>query len=290
MNELIWALYSAGYLLLAVMLLLTAKKVFDLATPFALDVQLTEKDNPAVGILLTGFLLGVAAIICAAFSGDGALVPSWAAFIDEAGVVVIYALLGMVCLFAAGILNDKIVLRQFCNRREIIENHNTAVATVMATTYVGSGLIIAGGIHGSLTLTSALTAFAVGQLLLLVFAGIYQAITSYDDQVELGANKNLAAGLAVGGNLLAFSLVLMKALSFDVVNVELWTVADRLLHVLYYAAAGCVLLVVTRIINDRLFLPGSGLSKEIAEDRNISAGLVEAGLAVAMGCALVFCL
>jgi uncharacterized membrane protein YjfL (UPF0719 family) len=205
-------------------------------------------------------------------------------------VVVIYALLGMVCLFVAGILNDKITLRKFSNRHEIVENRNTAVATVMAAAYIGSGLIIAGGIHGSLQWTSAVAAFAGGQVLLLVFGGLYQVLTRYDDQEELGVKKNLAAGVATGGNLLAYSLVLMKALSFDVVNVELWSVTDRVLHVLYYAVAGCVLLVLTRVINDRLFLPGASLKKEISEDQNVSAGLVEAAVAVAMGCALVFCL
>ncbi len=160
----------------------------------------------------------------------------------------------------------------------------------MASAYMGSGLIIAGGIHGSLRLSSAVAAFAVGQVLLLIFGGLYQVLTRYDDQEELGVKKNLAAGIATGGNLLAYSLVLMKALSFDVVNVKLWSVTDRVLHVLYYAVAGCVLLVLTRVINDRLFLPGASLKKEIAEDQNVSAGLVEAAVAVAMGCALVFCL
>jgi uncharacterized membrane protein YjfL (UPF0719 family) len=290
MNELFWALYSGGYLLLAVLLLLLAKKVFDLATPFVLDVHLTEKDNPAIGILLAGYLLGVAAIICATFSGEGALVPSFSAFIDEAGAIVVYALIGMLCLFVAGILNDKIMLRKFSNHHEIVENRNTAVATVMATTYVGSGLIIAGGIHGSLSIVTALTAFVVGQVLLLAFGGLYQLATRYDNQKELGTHDNLAAGIAIGGNLLAFSLILMKALFFDVHNIEVWDGLDRLLHVLYYTIAGCVLLGVTRIINDRLFLPGASLSKEIADDRNVSAGLIEGGLALAMGCILVFCL
>ncbi len=290
MSALIWLGYSAGFLMLAVMLMLTAKKVFGWLMPFALDEQLTDKDNPAVGAVLAGFLLGIMAIICAAFSGEGALVPTFSTFMDEAGTVAVYALLGMVCLFLAGILNDKIALRKFCNRREIVDNRNTAVGTVMGASYLGSGLIIAGGIHGSLTLVSALMAFVIGQLLLLVFGEIYQLITRYDDQHELGAEKNLAAGLAVGGNLLAFSMVIMKALTFDVDNIALWTRADRLLHVLYYAIAGCILLVVTRIINDRLFLPGNNLSKEIAVDRNICAGLVEAAISLAMGAALVFCL
>jgi uncharacterized membrane protein YjfL (UPF0719 family) len=290
MTEIMWVSYSAGYLVLAVLFLLLAKKLFDLATPFSLDVQLTEKDNAAVGLLLTGFLIGVAAVICSVFAGEGPAIPSIQAFVAEVGPIVLYGLLGCVCLFVAGILNDKITLRKFANSKEIVDNGNVAVAAVMAATYVGSGLIIAGGISGSQDLVSALVAFVVGQVFLLVFAGLYQLVTPYDDQAELGTNRNLAAGIGFGGNIVAFSMVIMKGVALDVENVELWTWGDRLLHMLYYAVAGCVLLGLTRIINDRLFLPKASLSKEIAEDRNISAGLVEAGLALAMGAALVFCL
>ena len=102
MTELLWVTYSAGYMLLAVLLLFLAKKLFDLFTPYRLDVQLTEKDNPAVGLLLAGFLVGVAAIVCSAFAGEGPDLPSLQAFLDEMGPVVAYALLGCACLFAAG--------------------------------------------------------------------------------------------------------------------------------------------------------------------------------------------
>jgi len=290
MTEIMWVSYSAGYILLAVLLLLLAKKLFDIFTPYSLDVQLTENDNPAVGLLLTMFLAGIAAIICSVFAGEGPDIPTPQAFLDEMGPVVIYGLLGCACLFAAGILNDKITLRKFSNSKEIVDNRNTAVAAVMGATYVGSGLIIAGGIHGSQDVLSFVAAFVIGQILLLVFAGLYQVVTRYDDQEELGSKRNLAAGIAFGGSIVAFSLVVMKGVALDVENVELWGWGDRLLHVLYYAVAGCVLLVLARIVSDRLFLPKASLSKEIAEDANVSAGLVEAGLALAMGAALVFCL
>jgi len=52
MTELLWVLYSTGYLIVAIVFLLLAKKMFDLLTPYSLNVQLTAKDNPAVGLLL----------------------------------------------------------------------------------------------------------------------------------------------------------------------------------------------------------------------------------------------
>jgi len=289
MTELSWVLYSTGYLVFAIVFLLIAKKLFDLATPFSVDVQLTEKDNPAVGILMTGFLLGVTAVICGVFMGPAPEKPSFAAFGEEIVPVAIYGGIGMVLLFISGIINDKVVLREFSNRKEIIESRNSAVAVMMAATYIGSGLIIAGGICGSADIVSLLVTFAIGQAAMVVFAIIYQFATSYDDQKELGENKNVAAGIAFGGTLLAYSLILMKGMSLDDAAAE-WAWPDRLLNIAYYAVAGCVLLLITRVINDHLFLPKARLSKEIVEDRNLSAGLMEAGLAIAMGAAMVFCL
>jgi uncharacterized membrane protein YjfL (UPF0719 family) len=253
------------------------------------NIQLTEKDNPAVGILMAGFLLGVTAIICGVFFGDSVGTPSVAMFVEEIVPVIIYGGIGVVLLFLSGIINDKIILRQFSNRKEIIESHNSAVAVVMAATYVGSGLVIAGGICGSVDIVSLLVAFVIGQVTLVLFAIIYQKCTSYDDQEELGKNKNVAAGLAFGGNLLAYGLILMKGMSMEA-GVEDWTWPDRLLNIAYYVVAGLVLLLVTRIVNDHLFLPKARISKEIVEDRNLNAGLMEAALAIAMGAAMVCCL
>ena len=42
--------------------------------------------------------------------------------------VAIYGFIGMVLLFIAGIVNDRVVLHKFSNQKEIIESSNTAVA------------------------------------------------------------------------------------------------------------------------------------------------------------------
>ncbi len=290
MADLMWITYSVGYLAFAVIFLLVGKKFFDLLTPYSVNVQLTHKDNVAVGVLVVGFLLGLACIICGVFAGDGAEEPSLAVFLNELIEVGLYGLLGMVLLFGAGIINDKVVLRQFSNQTEIVESGNVAVAVIMAATYVGSALMIAGGIQGCIGVSSMLISFGVGQIALTLFAGLYQLITRYDDQKELGEKQNVAAALAYGGNLVAYGLILMKGLSMDPSQAEVWTWQDRLIHAGYYAVVGGVLLIITRIINDMLFLPKAKLSQEIVEDRNLNAGLMAAALALSMGAAMVFCL
>ena len=287
MEYVYWLLYSLGYLITGVLLLFIAKKIFDLLSSFSLDRQLTEKDNPAIGIVITGYLLGIVAILCSTFNGE-TIEPTLNQFTTEIVPVLIFAFIGMALLFIAGLLNDKVVLRKFSNQQEIIERRNSAVATVVAATYIGSGLIIAGSIQSTDVYVNLLINFALGQIALIIFAFIYQAITHFDDQKELGEQNNLAAGLGYAGNLIAYSLILMKGLTMNEEGLVTWS--DRLTHFAYYALAGCALLFLSRLITDRIFLPKSSLAKEIERDQNLCAGLLEGGLALAMGAILVFSL
>jgi uncharacterized membrane protein YjfL (UPF0719 family) len=283
--EYIWALYGLGYVAVGLLLLYLAKELFDLVTPYSVKVQLTEKDNPAVGVVLLGYMLGVVAVLCGVFSGEEAAEPSLQSFIWDLRPIVLYSALGMVLLLVAGVINDKLILRRFSNTHEIIENQNTSVAIIMATSYIGSGLIIAGGIQGSLDLVSALAAFGLGQLFLVFFAFAYQWATSYNDQEELHEKKNLAVGIAFASNLLAYSVLLMQGATMQTEQLENWD--HRLMYFVYYAVAGGVLLPLLRIVNDRIFLPGVNLANEIVEDQNLNAGFMEAGLALGMGLILV---
>ncbi|MEI6890854.1 MAG: DUF350 domain-containing protein [Pontiella sp.] len=283
-----WSLYAAAWLAVALVFLFAAKKLFDLLTSYSLEVQLTEKDNPAIGLILSGFLIGVAAIICGAFSGEGSNEVSIALFLSEIGGVALYVTIGMALLFFAGIVNDKLVLHSFCSQHEVVEERNMGVAAITTSAYISSGLIIGGGITGSFSLETILLPFIAGQVGLVLFALFYQKLTSYDDQKEIGEKKNTAAGVAFAGNLLAYGIVLMKGVSMGDEGMEM--PIDRLWHFLYYAIIGCILLALVRGVTDRVFLPKEKLSKEIVEDQNLSAGFVEAGLALAVSAVLVVCL
>lgn len=290
MNELIWFAYSAGYLVLAIVLLFVAKKGFDLLTPYKVDIQLTQKDNPAIGIVLAGFLMGVAAVICGLFVGDNVGIPTWSLVKDEIIEILIYAGIGFVLIFLSGIINDKAILNKFSNKTEILDNQNTAVGVIIGLGYLGTGLIIAGAISGSVDIRSALIMYAAAQVALVIFTKIYQLLTRYDDRAAIGEQKNLAAGISFGGNMLAFSLILMRGSIIKAADTEQWTWIDRLSELGYYALAGAILLICCHVITDRLFLSKVRLAQEIANDRNINAGLIENSLALSAGAILIFCL
>lgn len=288
-------LYGGGFVLVSLVFLYVGKLLFDVVTPFKLDTQLTEKDNPAMGIVLTGYLLAIIIIICGVMMSDGESIDSaqtagltFENFTVELIEVAAYTLGGIVLLLLSGVINDKLILNEFSNTHEVSDRKNCGVAVIIAAGFLGSGLIIAGAIQGSLDWISALVGFAIGQMLLVFFGLIYQRATSYDDQKELHERQNLAVGIAFAGNLLAYSLLLMKGLTMS--GGEVITLNDQLWHFGYYAVAGAVILPVLRVVNDKLFLPGVNLVDEIVEDRNINAGLLEAGLAVAMAGILIVCM
>ena len=290
MTELFWLLYSGGYLIFAIIFLFIGNKLFDRLTPYSVNTHLTEKDNAAVGLLLSGFMLGITAVLCGVLAGDTPEKPDWQSFSKDLIPILIYGSLGLLMLFAAGILNDKIVLRRFSNQEEIVTNQNSAVGIIMAATYIGSGLIIAGSISGGLDIGSVILTFFIAQCGFIIFGLVYQLVTKYDDQKEIGQNKNLAAGIGFSGNLIAFSMILTKGLTVDVELSVTWNLADRLLHMLYYGIAGSLLLVILRFITDRVFLPGGRISEEVVKDKNLNAGYIEATLALSVGAILFFCL
>lgn len=284
-----WLLYSVGYLFVGVFYLWIAKKVFDFLTPYSVNVHLTEKDNPAIGILLSGYLLGVLAVLCSLYYGETSQ-PTIETFQNEMIEIAIFGSIGFAVLFIAGIINDKLILNQFCNRKEIVEKHNKAVAMIMAASYIGSGLVVAGSLRGSPDIQTALGVFAIGQVAVVIFALIYQLVTKYDDQKEIGENQNVPAAMAFSGNIIAFSMILMQGASISPEEALMWTWTDRLYQLGYYAGAGVVLLVIARFVADHIFLPKVNISDEIVKDRNLNAGLIEFALVFAVGAILLFSL
>ena len=288
MIELSYLLFGSGFVVAALLMLYLAKAAFDFATPFKLSLQLTEKDNPAMGILLAGYLFGVLAVLCGTFIGEGEGSMNLDGFLTDMGPTALYGVIGMGLLLLAGIINDKFILREFSNTDEIVKKQNKSVSVVMASGFLGSGLIIAGGLLGSEDILSMLLAFGLGQLALVLFAVIYQKATSYDDQIELGERQNLACGVAFAGNIIAYSLLLMKALTMGSDDIQ--SLTDRLSYFAYYAISGAVLLPILRFINDIAFLPNAKLTDEIANDQNLNAGLMEACLGISMAIVLIITL
>ena len=123
--------------------------------------------------------------------------------------------------------------------------------------------------------------FSLGQVLLIMGGFVFQFITSYDVHQVIEQDDNVAAGLSFGGYLVAIGIIMRVALVGAGSNLVVETATTLVL-----AVCGIVLFSFARVITDKVLLPKSPLSHEIAVDRNAAAGAVAAASFVSV--ALVY--
>lgn len=293
---------GVGFVALGLFVLVLAKVAKDFMTPYKVDEQLTGKDNPALGLSMTGYYLGVVIVFLGVLqdSGEGQESYRIAAYGADLLEVFLYSLGGIVLLNLSRVVVDKVILTRFSTHKEIIEDRNTGTGAVECANYVASGLIIAGALNGDIMLDSpeylesgipwwlgAWTAgafFILGEAGLFLFTWVYQRFTKYDihDEIE---KDNVAAGVALGGNMVAIAIILLKGLKGDFVG---WP--ENVSTFAVYAVAGCILLFLVRWVADRVMLPGATFDEEIARDRNINAAWIESALVIGAACIIFFSL
>lgn len=287
MENLIELPVGATFVVLGIVVLTLAKIAKDFLTPFKLDQELTQKDNPALGLSLTGYYLGVIIIFLGVLY-EGEVTDAeytMSAMSHDLLVVFLYSLGGIVLLNLSRVIVDKCILPQFSTRKEIIDDKNVGTGAVEFGNYVTSGLIIAGAFNGQGGgPETALVFFALGELALIVFGRIYQMLTKYDfhDEIE---KDNVAAGVALAGNLIAIGIVLCKGLKGDFLG---W--AENISVFIVYAVAGTLLLFIVRWVTDLFILPGATFDEEIARDRNINAAWIESAMVIGSACIIFFSL
>jgi uncharacterized membrane protein YjfL (UPF0719 family) len=278
-----------SYVVMGLLVLLIAKAVLDLATPFSLTAELTERDNTAVGLTLVGYFSGVTIIYLGAVIGPypGELLSTGQIAVMMA-IDFAYALMGIAMLVAGRWIVDKLVLHQFSTVKEIVNDRNAGTGAVECGSFIATALIIAGSLHGEAGPAwwsgplSALVFFALGQVTLIAFAGYYQWITRYDIHAEI-EQDNVAAGVALGLNMVAIGIIVLKAVAGDM---ESWGV--QLTWFIVYVVVGFGLLMVLRRIADTFFLPGTTIQQEIAVDKNLNAAWVEGILAIGIATIIFF--
>ncbi len=277
-EQILMSFYSGASLLaLFVIVFFIANVIYSKKAGYDVKKEIVEKDNMAVSVSLAGYLLAISIIFIGCVLG-----PSKGIF-EDLIVVIKYSALGIVLLYIAHIINDKIILYKFKNVKELVEDRNVGTGAVQAGSYIASGLIVAGSIHGEGGgLVTAIVFFFLGQAALVIFAKIYNLITSFDvhDEIE---KDNYAVGIAVSGTLIALGIILAKAAGGDFISWE-YNISIFVLD----ALIAFILLPLFRVVIDKLVISNEDLNKEIAEDKNIGAGILEFGSTVGFAAVLVF--
>ena len=234
-----------------------------------LNAQLTEHDNPAAALDLAGALLALVTALL------GSLLIGSETWLGQASELAISGLAVLLILSFNGWLTDKAILRGIDDYRAIYEDRNVGVAACRAASVMATGLIIRGAFAHEAPWLEAISWVCVGQLALMVMALLYQWVTPYDDLAEIRGG-NFAAALPLAGILFAVGLTVEAAIEGEPAGFS-----ETLPLVLGYLAFAGVLLWLLRIFVDRVLMPGVSLSDEIAKDRNVGAGLLEASSFIA---------
>ena len=282
---------SLAYVLLGIFIFFAGKFIKDILTPFNDDKELTEKDNPALGLSVMGYYLGIMIIYIGATLGPAispdAYLTNEEYYKDvgiQLGITAIWSFAGIFFLNIARGLLDKVNLRGVPLAKEIINDKNMGAGAIEFGSYIASALIIAASIYGETgNWVTAVLFFVLGQSSLIVFTALYQKITPFDIISQINKDNN-AVGVALAGNLIAIGLVVAGAAT---VPFETWdtTLVDFGINL----GLGIVFLLIGRFVADKVLLPGTSLNHEIENDRNVAAAFIESAAVISFA-ALIFIL
>lgn len=251
------------WIVLSLILLIISKFIYGFKMSFNIDEEL-KKSNMAFALAIGGYFIGIVIILIAAFIGPSkGFIPDLKAFLS-------YSFIGIILLNISRLISDKCILYKFCDIKEIVEDRNIGTGVVHFGSHIASALIVAGAIHGEGgSFLSALAFFSVGQLALIAYSKIYNAILPYDlhDEIE---KDNAAVGIAFAGNLIALGIIVMNGMVGDFTS---WK-HDFLIFCINVLLA-FILLPIFRIFIGKIIIPKINLNKALAEDRNSAAAFIE---------------
>lgn len=229
--------------------------------------ELVEKDNLAFAVAHTGYFIGLMFAIGAAIIG-----PSHG-LVQDLTDIFSYGAMGIVLLNLSIIINDKLILRKFSVRKEIIVDQNVGTGVVEGASAVATGLVIWGALSGvGGGYDTAIVFWVIGQIMLVFVSFVYNMITPYDIHEHI-EKDNVAVGIGFAGALISIGILLRFALIPDFVSWE-----ESIINTGIDALIGIVFLPVARFIADKILLPGRNLTDEIVnqEKPNIGVAIIEA--------------
>ncbi len=265
------------YVIIGFFFIYLVKRVDDYRTKdFDEDTHIDD-GNVAVGLRRAGMYLGIAIALSGAMGGSskGLFLDIFQLLID--GIIIT----GF--MFTSRFVNDFIMLGHLNNDKECVKIFqqpdgsevagNTAVGMVEAGMFIATGFILNGSLAGGggtfiQGIASAILFFIVGQITLLIFGLLYELITPFNVRDEI-KNNNLAAGIGLGGILIALGIILMSSISGPFTG---WS--NDLASFGIYSLFGIVMLLIFRKIADKLLLPTTDIATEVKEDKNVAALIV----------------
>lgn len=231
--------------------------------------MLTDRDNPAMGLAVAGYFFGVVWTLTILLSS-----PSQGFVKDTLGVL-LYGCIGIGLLTGVTFGTCRLFLGMGAQQQ--LDQHNVAAAIVIAALYIATSLTYSGALNGEGGgLVILLVFFVLGQLALIGISYVFRCLTSYDDLQEIAAG-NIAAALAMAGLLIGVGLMVSHAVSgaYHGFGPALGSfIIEILLVIAFYPVRQVVVQWI--VLGGPLHWRATLLDEEIAHDKNIAAGLLEA--------------
>jgi uncharacterized membrane protein YjfL (UPF0719 family) len=263
---------------LGALVLVAGRAIFERLAGLALFAEVNDKNNLAAGAWVAGHLVGLGFAIRGALFGSGEL-------FDVALAVAVGGGLSLVLLPAGSWLVDRAVLHRFDARREVAEDRNVGTGAVLGASAIATGLVLDGALTGHSDgmlagLRDVALYYAAAQGWMMIAAVVYTKIAAFDVHDAIEHHDSAAAGLALGGFLLAIGVVVRAAVAGAGSD---WL--DELRVICVDGAVGILLLAGTAGLAGRLLLRAP-VGREIGEEHNAAAGLVLAAAYVAVALVL----
>lgn len=256
-----------------IILLLIARYFNQIVIKASLTDALINKDNHSLGIQISGYLFGVLLIIGSVLAGSNEqnmwLTLMW---------VGIYGIVGIIFLNLFSILGLRFIISKKC--LDAVKTNNIAAGIVSAGGYIATALIIAGTVAGDSkgTWDSAVVFFIIGQVSFLIITQIFRLLTDYNDNEEI-LSGNISASLSYAGLMIAVGLIVGHSIEGDFVDYPTSLIAfGKALLVVLALYPIRQWIIQGLLLGGGFKLYGGRLDKEIKEDRNISAGIIEASV------------
>lgn len=263
---------TIGFVILAVIvLLIVARGVYRLILGESMTTALIDRDNRAAAIALGGFLLGVIQVIIPVLSG-----PSHT-FWNDVTSVAAYGIGGIVAMSLTALVFERYSKLTGAPLHSQIAAGNVAAGICAAGVYFAASQIVAGVLSGDGgSFGPTLVFWLAGTAALIGLTHLFRQLTAYDD-ARLLTEGNVAAACGYTGLVIAIGMMVGYAVSGTFTG---YASAFRQFGLMLLLVL--VLYPVRQIIVQMLFL-GAGFSfrngrldQEIAEDRNVGAGVLEA--------------
>ncbi len=255
------------YLVAVFFLFWVGKVVYDKTNRrFQLHEELVKKDNFALALAVAGYYFGLVIALGGVLSSESA---GW--LIDTVEIL-FYGIISIILLNFSIYINDKLILSQFDNVKEIIEDQNAGTGVVEAANHIAVGLILYGAMSGEGDWATAAVFWILGQAVLVIAGLVYRKILPFDLHAEI-EKDNVAVGVAFAGVLIAIGNIARIGSTGDFIS---WQ--ENLGTFAGFVAFGLVMLPVVRWVTDRVLLPGEKLTDELVSQNrpNVGAGLIEA--------------